>query len=201
MFTAFSSALNAGLPIIFDREFGFLNRILVTPLSSRISLVIASALITTLLSLIQTSVVIMLSIVSSNFIWKLKLLCISILVVLLLVTGTTAMSLDMAFLLPGHVELIAITLLFNLPVLFSSTALVPMSFLPTWLQVLVSLNPLSYSIEPIRYLCFHNSIDSSSIIMNTLWANFSIKEICAILLGFNIVSLLASSKILSNKLS
>ena len=34
VFTAFSGALNAGLPIMFDREFGFLNRLLVAPLSS-----------------------------------------------------------------------------------------------------------------------------------------------------------------------
>lgn len=29
VFTAFSGALNAGLPVMFDREFGFLNRLLV----------------------------------------------------------------------------------------------------------------------------------------------------------------------------
>lgn len=31
VFTAFSGALNAGLPVMFDREFGFLNRLLVAP--------------------------------------------------------------------------------------------------------------------------------------------------------------------------
>ena len=35
VFTAFSAALNAGLPVMFDREFGFLNRLLVAPLRSR----------------------------------------------------------------------------------------------------------------------------------------------------------------------
>ncbi len=42
VFTAFSGALNAGLPIMFDREFGFLNRLLVAPLSSRYSIVAAT---------------------------------------------------------------------------------------------------------------------------------------------------------------
>ena len=36
VFTAFSGALNAGLPVMFDREFGFLNRLLVAPLLSLI---------------------------------------------------------------------------------------------------------------------------------------------------------------------
>jgi len=34
VFTAFGGALNAGVPVIFDREFGFLNRLLVAPLTS-----------------------------------------------------------------------------------------------------------------------------------------------------------------------
>jgi hypothetical protein len=33
VFTAFAGALNAGLPVMFDREFGFLNRLLVCALS------------------------------------------------------------------------------------------------------------------------------------------------------------------------
>ena len=44
VFTAFSGALNAGLPVMFDREFGFLNRLLVAPLVSRNSIVFASTL-------------------------------------------------------------------------------------------------------------------------------------------------------------
>ena len=54
VFTAFSGALNAGLPVMFDREFGFLNRLLVAPLRSRSSIVLASVLYITSLSLIQS---------------------------------------------------------------------------------------------------------------------------------------------------
>ena len=54
VFTAFSAALNAGLPVMFDREFGFLNRLLVAPLRSRSSIVLASVLYITALSVIQS---------------------------------------------------------------------------------------------------------------------------------------------------
>ena len=54
VFTAFSAALNAGLPVMFDREFGFLNRLLVAPLRSRSSIVLASVLYITALSLVQS---------------------------------------------------------------------------------------------------------------------------------------------------
>jgi ABC-2 type transport system permease protein len=38
----------------------------------------------------------------------------------------------------------------NLPLLFASTALAPISFMPAWLGWLAALNPLTFAIEPIR---------------------------------------------------
>ena len=53
VFTAFSGALNAGLPVMFDREFGFLNRLLVAPLQSRSSIVVSSVIYISTISLFQ----------------------------------------------------------------------------------------------------------------------------------------------------
>ncbi len=61
VFTAFGGALNAGLPVMFDREFGFLNRLLVAPLASRYSIVAASAIFITVLSLVQTAAIVAMS--------------------------------------------------------------------------------------------------------------------------------------------
>ena len=58
VFTAFAGALNAGLPVMFDREFGFLNRLLVAPLTSRFSIVLASATFIVTLSLLQSAIII-----------------------------------------------------------------------------------------------------------------------------------------------
>jgi ABC-2 type transport system permease protein len=43
---------------MFDREFGFLNRLLVAPLASRFSIVAASAIYIIALSFIQTAVIV-----------------------------------------------------------------------------------------------------------------------------------------------
>jgi ABC-2 type transport system permease protein len=43
------------LPVMFDREFGFLNRLLVAPLASRFSIVAANAIYIIALSLIQAA--------------------------------------------------------------------------------------------------------------------------------------------------
>jgi len=142
VFTAFSGALNAGLPVMFDREFGFLNRLLVAPLRSRSSIVLASVLYITVMSLVQ-SLAIMATAALLGYGWPGGTL-------LLLVFAVTALSLGLAFALPGHIELIAVIFVANLPLLFASTALAPLSFMPGWLGWLAALNPLTFAIEPIR---------------------------------------------------
>ncbi|MFO7629082.1 MAG: ABC transporter permease [Prochlorococcaceae cyanobacterium] len=150
VFTAFSAALNAGLPLMFDREFGFLNRLLVAPLRSRSSIVLASVLYITSLSLVQ-SLAIMLTAAALGYGWPGPAgLLLVLAVLLLLVFAVTALSLGLAFALPGHIELIAVIFVTNLPLLFASTALAPLSFMPSWLAWMSSLNPLTFAIEPIR---------------------------------------------------
>jgi ABC-2 type transport system permease protein len=150
VFTAFGGALNAGLPVMFDREFGFLNRLLVAPLVSRFSIVLASALFITALSFIQTLVIMAAGTLLGMGLPGLSGLALIALTLLLLILAVTGVSLGLAFSLKGHIELIAIIFVTNLPLLFSSTALAPLSFMPTWLRWIASLNPLSYAIEIIR---------------------------------------------------
>jgi ABC-2 type transport system permease protein len=150
VFTAFSGALNAGLPVMFDREFGFLNRLLVAPLRSRSSIVLATVLYITVMSLVQ-SLAIMVTAALLGYGWPGGSGLVLVLVtLLLLVFAVTALSLGLAFALPGHIELIAVIFVANLPLLFASTALAPISFMPTWLGWLAALNPLTFAIEPIR---------------------------------------------------
>lgn len=191
VFTAFGGALNAGLPVMFDREFGFLNRLLVAPLASRFSIVLASAIFIATLSLIQTAAILGMSAVLGAGLPDLAGLGLVLLIVLTLVLGVTALSLGLAFALPGHIELIAVIFVTNLPLLFASTALVPLSFMPRWLQVVASLNPLSYAIEPIRYIYTHESWSWSSLVMQGPFGNISLGLALLILLGFSSVALLS----------
>ncbi len=189
VFTAFAGALNAGLPVMFDREFGFLNRLLVAPLVSRFSIVAASAIYIVSLGLLQTAVIVGASAaLGANLPGVLGLGAIT-LIVLLLILGVTSLSLGLTFALPGHVELIAVIFVTNLPLLFASTALAPLEFMPGWLQVVVSLNPLSYAIEPIRYLYLHSEWSLSSIVFQTPWGGVSFGGALLVLLVFDAIAL------------
>ncbi|MBD2481905.1 ABC transporter permease [Planktothrix sp. FACHB-1365] len=199
VFTAFAGALNAGLPVMFDREFGFLNRLLVAPLVSRFSIVLASAIYIVTLSLIQTSVIVAAGAFLGAGLPGIGGLSIITLIVLLLVLGVTGLSLGLAFALPGHIELIAVIFVTNLPLLFASTALAPLSFMPTWLQVVASLNPLSYAIEPIRYLYLHQDWALNSVVMHAPFATITFGGALLVLFGFATVALLSIQPLLKRR--
>ncbi|ELS33585.1 MULTISPECIES: ABC transporter permease [Pseudanabaena] len=182
VFTAFSSALNSGLPMLFDREFGFLNRILVAPLVSRFSIIVASAIFIIALSMVQTAAIVSVSGFMGAGLPSLSGLAVMSFILMLLIVDFTMLSLGLAFAMPGHQEMLAFIFLVNLPLMFSSTALAPLAFMPTWLQWIASLNPLSWAIEPIRYVYSHATWAWNSVIFTAPWGDMTMIE-AAIALG------------------
>ena len=88
---------------MFDREFGFLNRLLVAPLSSRSSIVISSVIYITSISLLQ-SFAIMATSALLGYGWpSLGGFLLIAITLLLLVFAITGLSLGLAFVLPGHI--------------------------------------------------------------------------------------------------
>ena len=200
VFTAFSAALNAGLPVMFDREFGFLNRLLVAPLRSRSSIVLASVIYITTLSLVQ-SLAIMGTAALVGYGWPgLAGLGLVMLTLLLLVFAVTALSLGLAFALPGHIELIAVIFVANLPLLFASTALAPLSFMPPWLGWLAALNPLTFAIEPIR-AAYAGPLDLSAVLLQAPYGPVSGYACLMVLMVLTVGLFLLIRPLLNRKLA
>ena len=200
VFTAFSGALNAGLPLMFDREFGFLNRLLVAPLSSRSSIVISSVIYITSISLLQ-SFAIMATSALLGYGWpSLGGFLLIAITLLLLIFAITGLSLGLAFVLPGHIELIAIIFIANLPVLFASTALAPISFMPEWLGWIASINPLTFAIEPIR-MAYHSSVDLRAILIDAPYGEVNGYSCLAILLILTVGLFFLIRPLLNRKLA
>ena len=200
VFTAFSGALNAGLPVMFDREFGFLNRLLVAPLRSRSSIVLASVIYITVISLLQ-SLAIMGTAAVLGYGWPgVGGLVLVVFSLLLLVFAVTALSLGLAFALPGHIELIAVIFVANLPLLFASTALAPLSFMPSWLGWLASLNPLTFAIEPIR-AAYSGPVDLSSVLLEAPYGQLTGFHCLTVLMVLTVGLFLLIRPLLNRKLS
>ena len=198
IFTCFTGSLNAGLPLIFDREFGFLNRLLVIPITSKNSILFATMLFITSVTMLQNLIILSYSFKSFTHIIYTYKLYIILTINLLITTITSSISLSFAFILPGHIEFLAFILIINLPMLFASTALAPLYFMPHWLQILAKLNILTYAIEAIRFIT--TNISFNSTIIEAMGLHFNLNKIFQLLLLVNFSTIIIITKIINKKL-
>nr|YP_010850695.1 hypothetical protein Ycf38 [Lophurella hookeriana]WGH13345.1 hypothetical protein Ycf38 [Lophurella hookeriana] len=202
IFTGFNSAINAGLPLMFDREFGFLNRILISPITNKNSIIYSCVIHTWLIATTQIIAIILITIyqTNNNISFNINQLIINISISTVIITNISAISICNALILPGHIEFIALTtLLINLPTLFASTALAPLSFMPTWLQIICCTNPLTYAIEIIRSHSLHTSISVNTEIINANWLTINVQQGILILILINVISITIVRKIIKYK--
>lgn len=151
--TVFNNSLAGGMPVLFDREFGTLDRILVAPIA-RSSLVVGRFLAVGLVSALQVALVLGLAALILGVTpvtgWPGAAAILGL--TLLFGFGVTAFSLTLAFVFRTHVEFLAVLAFVGLPLVFLSTALVPLEAMPAWLAVVAQLNPMSYCIDGVRAL-------------------------------------------------
>ena len=200
IFTCFTGSLNAGLPIIFDREFGFLNRLLVTPLTSRITIIIATIIFTVCITMLQNFFILVCSLQSFTDTLNLYKLQLIISVSLLITVIISSISLGLAFILPGHIEFLAFTFIINLPMLFASTALAPLYFMPYWLQIISKLNILTYAIETIRFIASTANNYYNTSIIDLFGSNLNLFNIFTLLILINFLSTITVTYLINNKL-
>jgi len=156
LFTAFNASLNAGVPLLFDRELGFLDRLRVAPLADRFSIVLASAIHIAVITLMQCVVIIgAAAALGVRFQGGLLGAGVGLVALLLVILGFTAVSLGLAFQFRRHFEMLAVVMIVTLPMVFLSSAFAPLERLPEWLRGLVLLNPVTLAIEPLRAVYSH----------------------------------------------
>nr|YP_010726566.1 ABC transporter [Hypnea edeniana]WCH54798.1 ABC transporter [Hypnea edeniana]WDY85041.1 ABC transporter [Hypnea edeniana] len=200
IFTAFTGSINAGLPLMFDREFGFFNRLLISPIKSRNSLIISHVLFIITITTVQTLFIIFFNIVLYEQIkYSVTMILTTLMITSLITLSIGSMSICLAFILPGHIELLAFILIINLPMLFSSTALAPLSFMPYWLQMIASINPLTYAIEITRNVLDKTIIEYKAFIVQNLWMTITIEQGICILIIFNLINLIIVKNIIYYK--
>src|SRR2546426_1550 len=75
-----------------------------------------------------------------------------ILIGLLFGVGLTAISMALAFSVKSHGDFFSMLGFLSLPMIFLSTALVPLAAMPKWMAVLAQLNPMTWAIDAVRPL-------------------------------------------------
>jgi len=151
-FTTLTNAVLGGVPLVFDRENGFFDRILSAPIS-RLSIVLSRFVYVALYSIAQTYIVLGVAwLMGVRFAATAPLALAGVAVYsALLAAGVTALSLALAF-TSNHVAFFTITGFFLTPVLFLSSAFVPLHKLPELWRIIALANPLTHAIDPMRAL-------------------------------------------------
>jgi ABC-2 type transport system permease protein len=163
--TVVFSAMFSAASIAWDREFGFLREMMVAPVR-RSSIVIGKCLGGATIAALQGTIVLALA----------GLVDVPYDPVLLL--GLFGLMLLVAFTITAFGVLVAIRVkqiqtftivmqMLVMPMYFLSGALYPVTGLPTWLELLNRLNPLTYAVDPMRRLVF-NHLDVSDAARQTL---------------------------------
>jgi ABC-2 type transport system permease protein len=154
LFTAMFSAVS----IVWDREFGFLREMLVAPVR-RGSIIVGKALGGATVATLQSVLFLLFApVVGIPFSIPLIL---SLLFILFLLSFTlTAFGLVIAARIQQMQAVMGVMQILLLPLSFLSGALYPINNLPTWLSIIVHLNPITYAVHPIRTAVF-TSIDAS----------------------------------------
>ncbi len=148
MFTAMFSAAS----IVWDREFGFLREMLVAPVR-RSSLVIGKVLGGATVAGFQGVIVIAIAgLVGVPYAPTLILGVFGI--QLLLAFTITSFGVMCAARISQMQSFMALTQLLILPLYFLSGSMFPASHLPTWLNVLNRIDPMTYAVDPMRRVVF-----------------------------------------------
>src|SRR6266540_2946342 len=140
-------AIFYGTQIIWERDFGILTKLMVTP-TPRAALVAGKVFAAGVRATSQVVVVLALSaILGVRFDWNPLHLAAAVAVAFF-----SALSMTIAGLVLTRERLMGIGQAITMPLFFGSNALYPSSLMPTWIRWLTRINPLSYEVGALRTL-------------------------------------------------
>jgi ABC-2 type transport system permease protein len=145
MFTAVFS----GIEILWDRQFGFLKEMLVSPVP-RLQIVLGRTLGGAVVAIIQGLIVFVVCLVAGFRVENLGMLPVAFLFMILISIFFTAVGTAIGSVME---DMHAFPLIMNfivMPLFFFSGALFPVKDMPGPLKVAIDLNPLSYGVDGLR---------------------------------------------------
>jgi ABC-2 type transport system permease protein len=161
-------AIFFGLGVIWERDVGQLQRLLATPLP-RLGIVLGKAAGAVVRALAQAIVLlVVIAIAGISIHWNPARVLGAIVLLLLGTAAFACLSMILASLVRTRERFMGIGQLVVMPLFFASSALYPLSIMPTWLRVVAHANPLSYEVHGMRQLLL--GISSGG----RLWLDFTV---------------------------
>jgi ABC-2 type transport system permease protein len=159
------SSIFSGVSVLWDKQFGFLQEVLVAPVS-RLSIVIGRTFGGATTALIQGFVILAIALTLGVRI-SLIGFATGILFMVLLAFSAVGFGLIVASQMEDFHGFQLIMNLIIFPLFFLSSAIFPIEGLPNWLKAIAFINPLTYGVDGLRY----SLIGFSSI---PIWIDLSV---------------------------
>jgi ABC-2 type transport system permease protein len=165
-----------GIQILFDKRFGFLKEMLVAPVS-RLRILLGNASGGSTISLIQGIFVFIIATILGFRPHDWLLVPVALVIMIILSITLTSFGAGIASMVEDFQGFQGINNFLIFPLFFLSGALYPLTSAPDWLKVLGYINPLSYSVDALRWALinqhhFSLALDSAVIIATlviSLW--------------------------------
>lgn len=158
--TVLLGASQSGISLIRDLQTGFLERMLATH-ASRVGLLLGKVAADVSRLLVQAVLVALLGLLLGVRFHLAAPLLLAGLYLALFATGYCCLSCWIALETRSQESMSAFVHLANMPILFTSTALVPVKQMPAWLEAIAIWNPLTLAVEPLRNAMFLDSAAGS----------------------------------------
>jgi ABC-2 type transport system permease protein len=145
-----------GIQILFDKRFGFLKEMLVAPVS-RTRILLGNALGGATISLMQAILLLAISFGLGFRPDSWTLVPLAFLLMIVLSVTLTSFGAGIASMVEDFQGFQGINNFLIFPLFFLSSALYPLSNAPGWLRILSEINPLSYTVDALRYTLIHQT--------------------------------------------
>jgi len=154
--TVLFTSMNAGMTLIWDRRFGFLDKIRAAPIP-RGAIPLSKVIAATIKATVQAILVLVVALIYHPQMLDALTLANAVVSVLtiLLCAVCVALTVSSVFVAMGLViknqeVLLGVTVLLNLPLMFASGSMFPASAFPSWLAFIAKGNPLTYATDAVR---------------------------------------------------
>jgi len=145
-------AIFYGLNIIWERDMGLLQKLLVSP-TPRLALVLGKMGSAGVRGLAQAVIVFLFALVLGVPLIMTPATVAAVVFIVLLGAGFfTGLSMIIASIVKTRERFMGIGQVITLPLFFASSAIYPIAIMPAWLQAVAYLNPLSYMVDGLRAL-------------------------------------------------
>jgi len=182
------TAAFAGMSVVWDRRFGFMNKAMSTPVG-RGAIVTGKVLQSVVRSLIQAAIVLVIAVALGMDTANFSVLTVggTFLMLFLMTFGLSSLFVMLALRSSDWQTQMAIINLLNLPLLFASNAMLPVKVMPDWLQSVVKFNPVSYAVDGVRQMLLGSGSSAAAAagygVLAPLWVDFTVLVAFAVLLS------------------